>query len=194
MSRIIENQLIRFHTIDLNDDDSVVDYLKNTNTKFVLQHIDNNQFEKLSTNGSIDMLDKSCRYIASYNCDDMESGIKNAVELSDERKRIVGSFAIRDNEIIYLPTGSYFTHESNPRGESGTTYYTTMTMVDLLQNSIRTRNLRYKDLECLIYIGLNNHNKAIFQTSNEEELFMYATNREKGVELVKEIQSKRRLK
>lgn len=192
MPKIIENQIIRFHTIELSENESVIDYLINTNTKFILQHINKRQFEKLSINKNSSILSRNCRCIASYDCDSMKS--IHGVELTDENREIVGSFVIRDNEIIYLPTGRYFSYEPNLRGKFEPTYYTTMTMTDLLENSIRTRKSRYDDLEYLIYVGLNSQDKAVFQTSTEEELLGYATNRAKGIELVKEIQSKRRLK
>lgn len=191
MPKLIENQIIRLHTINLSENESVIEYLKNTNTKFVLQHISKKQFERASSNRMTNILSRSSRYIARYDCDSKKA-IKG-VELTDENREIVGSFVINDNQIIYLPIDEYFNYEPNLRGEFGTTYYTNMTMIDLLQNSIRTRKSRYNDLECLIYVGLNSQDKAIFQTATEDELLMYSTNRTKGIELVKEIQSKRRL-
>ena len=186
--KIIENQFIRFHAIDLSENESVIDYLKNTNTKFIL-HIDKEQFERIASNRATSIFSKNDEYIARYNCNNLKT--INGVELTDEKEEIIGSFVIKDNQIVYLPDGRYFNYEPDIRGKFGITYYTTMTMVDLLENSITTKKAEHSDFKYLIYMGVNCCNTPKFYTTTKENLLMYATDRSKGIELVKEIQNKR---
>ena len=50
MVKIIENQGLRFNTIDIGNNTSVIDYLKNTNNGFILNHMDHKIFEAMQNN------------------------------------------------------------------------------------------------------------------------------------------------
>ena len=190
MAKIIEDQELRFNTIDIGNNTSVIDYLKNTNNGFILYHIsDHYVFKTMQKNLSLSDIFPSHflndNSIASYT-KYTDNGMTESLLKIEDCETVLGSFIIENSSIIYSPY-SKFNVLPDKLAYSQTKYYTEMTMSELLVDTLKSN----ADMECLLYVGATREGKAIYQTSDKEELLSYATDKEKGKALIKDIQRKR---
>ncbi len=190
MAKIIENQEISFNTIDIGNNTSVIDYLKNTNNGFVLIHTNHRAFEAMQNKlmspyfFTSHFLDGNV--IASYAKYYTDNGMTESLLKIEDCETLLGSFVIENSSIIYSP---YFEFNVHPDtlAYSQTKYYTEMTIPELLADTLKSNT----DMECLLCVGETKKGKAIYQTSDKEELLSYATDKEKGRALIKDMQRKR---
>lgn len=187
MTKIIENQGFLFNAINISQNESVIDYLKSTNNGFVLKHVDHRIFDamqvnRFTSNSFLSFISNNIAEYSKYYIE--ENSIASLLKIEDNEK-IFGSFVIEEDKVIYSPYSLAIKHDR--LAYSQICYYTTMSMYELLIDTFRTKDY----IEYLLFAGATTNSKDIFQTSSKEEILDYATNREKGVELIKNIQSKR---
>lgn len=177
MKQIIEDRLIGYETINIEDNISVLDYLKEKNNTFTLNQVNVEMFELLkNSNGKINVINS--KKFVGYSSLKKGSiiGSSGGLKISDPEKNVNGSFIIEENRIIYDPLQPFY-REYDCGVYRGKIYYTTMSLLELLKEELKANR------EYLIYMGTKIENpcsKELFDEVSGDELLQYALNPEKG--------------
>lgn len=181
MKQVIKNNIIEYETINIRQNTPTLEYLKERNHTFRLQHVNHEKFiEFQNATKWVDV--EHGNFIVGFaplkgNHFRSSGGLK----LSDPTKTINGSFIIEEKRIIYDAAEPFFEERDAFVYSNGPIYYTEMTMIDILREELK-RKRRY-----LIYMGEEVDKKRpryndLFEEVSKEELLEYATNPEKGEE------------
>lgn len=176
MKQIIENRLVEYKVINIDSNTTVLDFLKENNFSFRLQHVSEEKFEQLK-NADKPMYIEYGNFIAGYgrlNGNNFRNS--GGLKISDPTGKIMGSFIIEDERIIYDAAVPFY-EERDAVVYGGLIYYTTFTMQDILLEELQ------KDKKYLIYYGETTENFQYipqFEEVSREKIIEYATDAEKG--------------
>ena len=177
MEQIIENKLIGYETINIENNISVLDYLKERNNVFRINQVNIEMFELLKNSKKIIDSVNSKNFVGYRQLKKgSKIGSSGGLKISDPENRINGSFIIEENRIIYDSLQPFY-KEYDCGVYDGKTYYTTMSLLELLKEELKTNR------EYLIYMGTkieNSGSKELFDKVSQEVLLEYAINPEKG--------------
>ena len=165
----------------IEDNISILEYLKNKNFPFRLQQIDYETFAALENQEPIFLpYDHFIAGFSPFKGEKLRSS--GGLKVSDPEKKIMGNFCIEETRIIYDAAIRFF-EERDAVVYSGYTYYTTKSMVDILKEELQ------KNRKLLVYMGQeidreNYKSIELLKEVSEEEFLLYASNPTKGEEIL----------
>ena len=189
MRQVIENRLNKYNVLDVDNDVTVLEFLKQRNLKssFHLQHISKDCFDIMSKCDRMVYIPEH-KYVAGYSYQFSNSfNPSGGLKLADENSRIFGSFTVDDEKIVYSPIMHFYEEKDASIYLNGNVYYTTMTMNDLLVEELK------KDRKFLIDLGKRLRDFKIIQEYEEiscEEMLEFATYVDKGRDSFKKLKKK----
>lgn len=176
MKEIIKRNNLKIELLTLEENTSLLEYLKKESSKFVLRTISTRNFEELKNQElPINVLD-CCTwdFIADYG---QASGNQELVRLGQEN--FMGYYTIDNESIIYHPKKP----EIYTYTYSGIEYFTKLDMSQLLFE-ILSEN---KNRNLLLDLENKKGETKIYERINESQMMEYALNPEKGKKLIKTI-------
>lgn len=188
MKQIIKNEMIQYHTLSIEDNISILDFLiKDCSFNFVLQKVDTTLFEQMLNSPNEHLYLEHQSFIAGYNpnCRDDSYRSSGGLKLSDEKEKVLGSFSIFPDKVIYNPFGVFFHKERDCFVYFGTYYYTTMSMIEILMEVLDGKDL----LVCLGNDYKHLNYVPILEKISMEEMVAYATDPLKGEKLLQKRRS-----
>lgn len=183
MKQIIKNELIQYQALSIENNTSVLDFLvKDCSFNFVLQKVESALFKRMLNNPNELLYLEYQSFIAGYNpnCRDDSYRSSGGLKLSDENEKVLGSFSIFPDKVIYNPFSVFFHKERDCFVYFGTHYYTTMSMIEILREVLDDKDL----LVCLGNDYKHLNYVPILEKISREEMVAYATDPLKGEKLL----------
>lgn len=198
-----------WHVQEIEWSKSIIGALRENYNSFVIYNLPNEQFELSKKRKFVSRGDtKKSRYpsiyphplIAGYRNDcNGRIGVNysNGLKLSGEE--FLGSFLILNDKIIYDPRLKFYEEQeairyfSSDSSCGNATIFSDRTAVDLLEEEIRKREEpSFKDYEYSLYCGpytaeTGYRTASLVHKVSADELLSYATDKEKGYQLLKKI-------
>lgn len=184
MKEIIKNQTIYYESINVPENISVLEYLRESEHSFNLRYVSFDAFEKLkSAKGIIYLKDR--KLLAG--CSDIKGNdfkCSGGLKVSDPNKNIVGSFIIQNDRVIYDARCPFYEERDSFVYTNGREFYTTMSMKEILLEELEIKR------QYLIYLGNRLENKRFvddFEEVSRKEFLEYITDKEKGRLILKKM-------
>ena len=176
MKEIIKRNNLKIEILAIEENTSLLEYLKTESPKFVLRTISTRNFEELKNQEfPIDFLDRcTWNFIADYG---QATDSQELVRLGQED--FIGYYTIDNESIIYHPKKP----EKYTYTYSGIEYFTKLDMSQLLFEILKENKSRN------LLLDLDNKavENKIYEPINESQMMEYALNPEKGKQLIKII-------
>lgn len=178
MKEILQNCYGHFETIKIEENISILEYLKELEKyRFILKQVNHEQFLELQNANKF--MEIVCNPVAAFStAKGVNFRSSSGLKISDPTEKVNGSFIIEEERIIFDAFQPFF-EERDAGRYSGLSYYTEMSMLDILKEELN------KERKLLIYMGqeLNGvHFNDLFEEVSKEEFLEYAINPEKGVQ------------
>ena len=177
MKEIIKNQTIYYESINVPENISVLEYLRESEHSFNLRYVSFDTFAKLkSAKGIIYLKDR--KLLAG--CSDIKGNhfkSSGGLKVSDPNKNIVGSFIIQNDRVIYDARCPFYEERDSFVYTNGREFYTTMSMKEILFEELEIKR------QYLIYLGNRLENKRFvndFEEVSRKEFLEYITDKENG--------------
>ncbi len=192
MIEIIKNDVISYETIHIPNGKRILECLKeNTRWQFTLERVSPSMFQKIKRAQALgELLDRydACP-IVGYSPNvkgDYDFQSSGGLKLSSDQEKILGSFVIEEDKIIYTPIVKFY-EERDCFVYSRRDFYTTISMPEILKQELCSNR------QCLIYRGEEIKNltfRPVFESVSQSEMMEYATNPSKGEEAYQKIYRK----
>jgi len=204
MTKVYRDEIFRFNQFDLREDgdifQTVLDERKQLtdSQRFFLEYLPQNIADNYDFN-NVESLTKFKEACLSFDsplqkmggCNlreiDLEKGIRySGIKMSDPSGKILGSFNIGNNKIIYSPIFPHFYAERDISKFAIDTYFTTMTFEEIMERQI--------DLAIEFYVHIGNYKTLkevvkngdyIFQKINKDKMLEFVSDREQGEKVYK---------
>ena len=182
MRQILENKYYKYGVVNINENMTVLEYLMKYNFSFRLYQVDDADFMRMKNSRGILDLELS-HPMVGYRRKLTETDFRTSrgLKISDPKGVIDGSFVIEGERIIYDISHPFY-RERNSYVYGGTTYYTDMSMKDILVEELE------KERDCLICTGGNLKTQELqIEELSKDELLEYVINPEKSKKILTKI-------